>query len=163
MIRAPCALFEIETGKGNMAIRALTIALLALAAAGCKPAAAPPKGFTPPPATVVVAAAAAADVPLYQEEIGRCVARESVTLMPQVAGRIVQIHFADGADVQPGDLLFTIDPRPFRAQLAAAEANLAQSKAERDLAKLELARATSLQEKKAISQQEVDTSRNAVD
>src|SRR4051794_38730361 len=72
-----------------------------------------------PPAPVVVAAATAYDVPVYLDEIGRCVARESVTLHPQVSGRITEIHFVDGADVKPGDLLFTVDPRPFQAQLAA--------------------------------------------
>jgi multidrug efflux system membrane fusion protein len=145
-----------------MDMRWLTIPLAALALAGCEKSA-PPKAFEMPPAPVVVAAAAAGDVPLYQEEIGRCVARESVTLQPQVSGRIVQLHFTDGADVKVGDLLFTIDARPFQAQVAAADANLAQSKAERDLAKLELTRATTLLEKKAIAQQEVDTARNAVD
>jgi len=138
-------------------------AFLLLAAAGCKPAGAPPAAFTPPPAAVVVAPATASDVPFYQEEIGRCVARESVMLQPQVSGRIVQIHFTDGADVKPGELLFSIDARPFQAQVASAEANLAQSRAERDLTKLEQVRATGLLEKKAISQQEVDTARNAVD
>jgi multidrug efflux system membrane fusion protein len=146
-----------------MAMTRSTILLAALALAGCKPPGGPPKLFEPPPAAVTVAAATAADVPLYQEEIGRCVARESVTLQPQVSGRIIKIHFTDGADVKPGDLLFAIDPRPFQAQVAQAEANLAQSMAERDLAKLELTRATTLLEKKAIAQQEVDTARNAVD
>jgi multidrug efflux system membrane fusion protein len=146
-----------------MAMTRSTILLAVLALAGCEPSGGPPKPFEPPPAAVTVATATAADVPLYQEEIGRCVARESVTLQPQVSGRIVQIHFTDGADVKPGDLLFTIDPRPFQAQVAQAEANLAQSMAERDLAKLELTRATTLLEKKAIAQQEVDTARNAVD
>jgi multidrug efflux system membrane fusion protein len=137
--------------------------LILLALAGCKPPAPPQKGFEMPPALVVVANAVTADVPLYQDEVGRCVSRESVTLMPQVAGRIVQIHFTDGADVKAGDLLFTIDPRPFQAQVSAAEANLAQSRAELGLAKLDLTRATTLLEKKAISQQEVDTARNSVD
>lgn len=146
-----------------MDMRRFTILLAAAALAGCKPVGPPQKGFEMPPALVVVATAAAADVPVYQEEVGRCVARESVTLMPQVSGRIIQIHFADGADVKVGELLFTIDPRPFQAQLAVAEANLAQSKAERDLAKLELTRATTLLEKKAIAQSEVDTARNSVE
>src|SRR6185436_5316150 len=139
--------------------------ILLVALAGCKPAEPPqpPGGGGMPPAAVKVAPAVAADVPLYRDEIGRCVARESVTLQPQVSGRIVQIHFADGADVKIGDLLFAIDARPFQAQVAAAEANLAQSKAELGLAKLELTRATTLLEKKAISQQEVDTVRNSVD
>ena len=131
-----------------------------LVAAACHKPEAPPAEF--PPALVISGVAAAADVPLYLDEIGRCVARERVSIQPQVSGRITQIHFADGADLKTGDLLFTIDPRPYRAQLAAAEANLAQSKAVLDLAKLEFERSKSLLEKKALSQQEFDTSRNAV-
>src|SRR5688572_18892400 len=143
-------------------MRRLAFCSLVLIVAGCDRKPEAKQGFTPPPPAVVVATAIAADVPLYRDEIGRCVARESVTLQPQVSGRITQIHFVDGADVKVGDLLFTIDPRPFQAQVAAAEANLAQSKAERDLAKLELARAATLFDKKAAAQQEVETSRNAV-
>lgn len=147
-----------------MAMKRFSIPLLAfLAACGKSEPPQPPGGGGMPPAAVKVAPAVAGDVPLYRDEIGRCVARESVTLQPQVSGRIVQIHFVDGADVKAGDLLFTIDPRPFQAQLAAAEANLAESKAQRDLSKVELTRATGLLEKKAVAQQEVDTARNAVE
>jgi multidrug efflux system membrane fusion protein len=110
----------------------------------------------------VAGVASAADVPVYLDEIGRCVAREMVTLQPQVTGRITRIHFTDGADVKAGDLLFTIDPRPFQAQLAAAEAALAQAKATLDLAKVESTRVAGLLERKAAAQQEVDAARNAV-
>src|SRR5919106_774103 len=70
-----------------------------------------------PPAPVTTAAATAQDVPLYIDAVGKIVAREVVSIQPQVSGRIVKIHFTDGADVKTGDLLFTIDPRPFQAQL----------------------------------------------
>lgn len=139
-----------------------TALTMLLALPGCdKPAA--PAAFERPPAPVVVAAATSGDVPLYLDEIGRCVARESVTLRPQVSGQITRIHFVDGTDVKAGEPLFTVDPRPFQAQLAAAEASLAQAKASRELAKAEFARARTLLEKKAIAQQEYDTLRNAVD
>lgn len=134
-------------------------ALLALAA-GCHKAAPPPPPR--PPARVVVAAAAAGDVPQYLDEIGRCVARERVSIQPQVSGRILKIHFTDGADVKTGDLLFTIDERPYRAQLAAGEANLAQAKAVMELSKVEFERSKVLLEKKALAQQEFDTTKNAV-
>jgi len=116
-----------------------------------------------PPAPVVVAVAESADVPRYLDEIGRCTARESVSLMPQVTGLITTIHFQDGADVKKGDPLFTIDPRPFQALLAAAEASLAQAKASLELSKVEFARIKTLVEKKVAAQQEFDASRNAVD
>jgi multidrug efflux system membrane fusion protein len=140
------------------------IALLALAPlfASCsKPAAPPP--FERPPAPVLAVSAVAADVPLYLDEIGRCVAFESVVLQPQVSGQITRIHFTDGADAKAGVLLFTIDPRPFQAQLASAEASLVQARATLELAKVDFARATMLLEKKAAAQQEVDATRNAVD
>jgi multidrug efflux system membrane fusion protein len=133
-----------------------------LAIAGCgKPAAPPP--LEPPPAPVVVAAAASSDVPFYLDGIGWCVARESVTLQPQVSGQIIRISFTDGTDVKEGDLLFTIDPRPFQAQLASAEASLAQAKASLELARLEFARVGTLFEQKAVARQEYDAGRNAVD
>ena len=68
------------------------------------------------------------------------VAREVVSIQPQVSGRITQIHFTDGADVKIGDLLFTIDPRPYQAQLNQAEANVAQAEAALSLAKVNFAR-----------------------
>lgn len=133
-----------------------------LAAAGCgKPSG--PGGFAMPPAAVVVAPAVAQDVPRFLDEIGRCVARESVSVQPQVSGRLTEIHFADGADVKAGDPLFTIDPRPYQAQLAASEAALAQEKAALQLAQSDFARAKTLLEKSAIAQQEFDTIRNTVE
>lgn len=142
-------------------IRPLPAALLLLLpAAGChKEAPPPPPAYA---ARVVAATASAEDVPLYLDEIGRCVAREKVSIQPQVTGRITQIHFTDGADVKQGDPLFTIDPRPYQAAVAAAEANLSQSKAVAELARLEFDRANTLLGKKALSQQEFDASRNAV-
>src|SRR5262249_17395291 len=97
----------------------------------------PAGGFERPPAPVTLAAAVKRDVPVYLDEVGRCVAREVVTIQPQVSGRITELHFADGADVNKGDLLFTIDPRPFQAQLDASEANLTQAKAALEFAKVQ--------------------------
>ena len=134
-------------------------AVLALSGCGKK---APP-GFDRPPAPVTVATAARRDVPLYLDEVGKCVAREVVSVVPQVSGRITAIHFADGADVKTGQLLFTIDPRPFQAGLDGAEASLSQAKAALDLARLQLARAQNLVAEKLLPQQDFDTRRNAVD
>ena len=116
-----------------------------------------------PPASVTVATAVTKDVPVYLDEVGRCVARESVSVQPQVSGRITAIHFTDGADLKKGDLLFTIDPRPFEAQLHSAEATLAQQRAALDLAKLQFERAAGLIGTKAIAQSDYDTRKNAVD
>ena len=102
-------------------------------------------------------------MPLYLDEVGRCVAREVVSVQPEVSGRITEIHFTDGSDLRKGAALFTIDPRPFQAQLNAAEANLAQSKASLDLAKIQFARVQDLVESRAIARQDYDTRKNAVD
>src|SRR5579862_4206045 len=104
----------------------LIAALLALA--GCeKKAVAPPQA--PPPQAVTTASVITRDVPIYLDEIGKCVAPEIVSVQPQVSGRITELHFKEGADLKKGDTLFTIDPRPFQAQLEQAKADLELSKA----------------------------------
>src|SRR6185503_12765380 len=89
-----------------------TVSLPALT--GCTNKAASP-GFERPPAPVTVTDAEMQDVPVYLDAIGKTVARETVAIQPQVSGRVVKIHFADGANVKKGDMLFTVDPAPFEA------------------------------------------------
>ena len=84
------------------------------------------QGFDRPPAPVTVTAAIMQDVPIYLDAIGKTVAREVVSIQPQVSGRITKIHFTDGANVRKGDMLFTIDPRPFEANLRQAQANVSK-------------------------------------
>src|SRR2546423_4317697 len=92
---------------------------------GCTNKAAP-QGFDRPTAPVSVTAAVMQDVPTYLDAIGKTVAREVVSIQPQVSGRITKINFTDGANVKKGDLLFTIDTRPFEANLRQAEANVSK-------------------------------------
>ena len=141
-------------------IRVGAACLSALVLAGCGRQA--PPAFERPPAPVSVVAAVTRDVPIYLDGIGKCVAREVVSVQPQITGRITAIHFVDGADVKAGNALFTIDPRPYRAQLDAAEANLAQAKAVLDLSRTEFARDAALVETQAVSRSEYDTKKNAV-
>src|ERR1041385_9450505 len=101
---------------------AFTLALPALTS--CTNKAAAPAGFERPPAPVTVAEAAMQDVPVYLDAIGKTVARETVAVQPQVPGRIIKIHFTDGANVRKGDMLFTIDPRPFQAAVSEAQATV---------------------------------------
>jgi multidrug efflux system membrane fusion protein len=122
-----------------------------------------PPAFERPPSPVIVAPAVTASVPVYLDEVGRSVAREVVSVQPELSGRITEIHFTDGANLKKGDPLFTIDPRPFQAQLDAAEANLVQSKAALDFARIQFARVQDLVESKAIARQDYDTRKNAVD
>ena len=107
---------------------------------GCANKAAQQGGFERPPAPVSVSAAVAEDVPTYLDAIGKTVAREVVTIQPQVSGRITKIHFTDGANVRKGDLLFTIDTRPFEANLSQAKANVAKDLALKKQAEANLAR-----------------------
>jgi multidrug efflux system membrane fusion protein len=143
---------------GNLFLITCIIAVIEI---GCAKKDPPP--FERPPSPVVVTPAVTQDVPSYLDEVGRTVAREVVSVQPEVSGRITEIHFNDGADLKKGDLLFTVDPRPFQAQLDSAEANLAQSKAALDLAKIQFARVQDLVESRAIARQDYDTRKNAVD
>src|ERR1044071_8904945 len=111
---------------------------ICVALAGCANQAQP--NFQRPPAPVVVSTAVSQDVSNYMDALGKIVARETVAIQPQVSGRIEKIHFSDGANVRKGDLLFTIDPRPFDANLKQAEANLAKNTAAKKQAEANLAR-----------------------
>ena len=98
------------------------------------------QSFERPPAPVTVSEAVAQDVPTYLDAIGKTVAREVVSIQPQVSGRIVKIHFTDGADLKKGDMLFTIDTRPFEANLRQAEANVSKDNALKKQAEANLTR-----------------------
>ena len=114
------------------------------------------------PVWVTISEAVSQDVPVYIDEIGSCTAREVVSVRPQVSGQITEIHFTDGADLKKGDLLFTIDPRPYQAALVQAQASLAQSIASLALAKSEFERAKELLPTGAISKEGYDIKQNAV-
>lgn len=129
-------------------------------AAGCKPGGVP-KLPPRPPAAVTVATAEARDVPVYLDEIGRVVPIETVSIVPQVGGKVIAAHVADGTFVKKGDPLFELDPRPFKAALASAEAALEQSKAELALAEIEFKRIQGLSSKSQASQIEYDRTRIA--
>ena len=137
-------------------------AVLLLAAAGCSRSNVQAAPAMPAPLVTVVKATAQ-DVPKYLDEIGRNAAFESVTVTPQVGGRIVERHFQDGENLKKGQLLFVVDPRPYKAQLDAAQASLAQAKAALDLARIQFARDEEVIGERAISKQDYDTKRNAVD
>ena len=116
----------------------LTISGLCATLLGCVNKAQP--NFERPPAPVVVSTAVSQDVSNYMDALGKIVAKETVSIQPQVSGRIVKIHFTDGANVRKGQLLFTIDPRPFEANLKQAQANLAKDVAAKKQAEANLAR-----------------------
>ena len=104
----------------------------------------------PPPRNVEVAKVTIADVPLYLEEIGTTAAYETVEVKAQVNGQIISREFKDGAEVKKGDLLFRIDPRPYEAVLASAQADRALNEAN-------LKRESELRAKNVTARQEWDT------
>ena len=108
------------------------------------------KTTQPPPRTVLVAQVTSKDAPLYLDEIGTCAAYETVQVQAQVSGTILSRHFQDGADVKVGDLLFTIDPRPYRAALD-------QAKAQAALDQVTLKRQADLRAKNVTAPQDYDT------
>src|SRR5213082_2873425 len=108
------------------------------------------KAAEPAPRPASVAKVTTKDVPLYLDEIGTCAAYETVQVPAQVSGVIIGRHFQDGSDVKKGDLLFTIDPRPFQAVLDQAKAQAALDQAN-------LKRQEDLRTRKVISLQDYDT------
>ena len=118
------------------------------------------RGFTnkaktanvPGPRPVTTARVITQDVPLYLDEIGTTAAYETVQIEAQVSGQIVSREFKDGADVKKGDLLFKIDPRPYEAALASAQADLALNEAT-------LKRQEQLRKENVTASQEWDTAK----
>jgi len=109
------------------------------------------KTTQPPVRPVLVAKVINKDVPVYLDEIGTCAAYETVQVQAQVTGQIIGRHFQDGADVKQGDLLFTIDPRPYQAALE-------QAQAQATLDKITMKRQQELRARNVISPQDLDTS-----
>src|SRR5437762_12528245 len=120
------------------------------------------KAAQPPVRPVLVAKIITKDVPLYLDEIGSCAAYETVQVQAQVSGQITARHFQDGADVKQGDLLFTIDPRPYQAALEQAQGQLAQAQSKLVLDQITLKRQQELRARNVISAQDLDTAQATV-
>jgi RND family efflux transporter MFP subunit len=112
-----------------------------------------PKQAAPPPPGVTVAKPQKQTVVDYDEYVGRFIAVDSVEIRSRVSGYLDKVHFKDGAIVKQGDLLFTIDRRPFETALAQARATLAQARANLAFAESDLARASQLVRDRTITEQ----------
>lgn len=132
-------------------------ALLVVGLSGCGTQAAP--GGAMPPPQVSVAPVLEKPVAQWDEFSGRIEAVTSVELRPRVSGYVERIAYEEGQEVEKGDLLFVIDPRPYRAALAQAEANLARARSEARLADAQHERAQSLIKAQAISREEAESRR----
>lgn len=109
----------------------------------------------PPPVNVTVAQPVAQKITEWDEFSGRLAAPETVEIRARVSGYLDKIHFKEGALVKQGDVLFTIDPRPYEAEVARLEAEVARLMSRTELARIEATNAERLQRTQAISTEEV--------
>ncbi len=116
-----------------------------------------PGGRGGPATTVGVATAAQADLPVTLDALGTVVAAATATVRPQVSGVVQKIHFTEGQLVKPGQVLATIDPRPFEMALLQARGQRQRDEAQLESARLILSRYRTLLEQDSIARQEVDT------
>ena len=98
---------------------------------------------------------------VWSDFSGRLNAVDYAEIRPEVSGRITEVRFKDGQIVRAGEILFVIDPRPFEAVLAKAEANLASTRTNAQYAQVELDRAATLIKSNAIAQRQYDERANA--
>jgi RND family efflux transporter MFP subunit len=122
--------------------------------AGCKP-----KGATTPsaPPTVSVVQPIAKDVVEWDEYIGRLESPATVEVRARVSGYLEKVHFKEGKEVKKGELLFTIDQRPYQAEFDRAQGEFERAQSLMELAKSEAERAKRLITTKAISEEDLDT------
>lgn len=136
-------------------IAALSAALL-LGLAACERIQSRATKSPPPPPEVTVAPPVTRTIAEQDEYVGRFVAIDAVEIRARVSGHLDAVHFKDGQTVRKGDLLFTIDRRPFQAALEQARAGVAQANANLAYAESDLGRAESLVDRSVISRQTFD-------
>lgn len=107
----------------------------------------------PPPLPVTVSAPLAKRITLWDEYSGRFEAVERVEVRPRVSGFVEQVHFKDGSLVAAGDLLFTLDKRPFAIAVESAKADIARTEAQVLLTGADVERAEPLAKSKVMSEQ----------
>jgi RND family efflux transporter MFP subunit len=132
----------------------LLLATVAIGQTGCesKPA---PAAVQPP--EVTVSHPVTQEIIEWDEYTGRLEPTENVEVRARVSGYLQSIHFRDGQLIKKGDLLFVIDPRPYQAEVERVTAELQLAQARLELAKSDYARAQTLLQFRAISQEEADT------
>jgi membrane fusion protein, multidrug efflux system len=142
----------------------LFLSLCALSGCGHKQAsqAASPSGVSGagrPPAPVVVSTVEQRNVPVQITAIGNVESYQTVQIRSQVNGQIETIHFKEGQDVRQGQLLYSLDKRPFQAALEQAQGNLKRDEAQAANAKSQAARYTDLENQGVISHEQADLQR----
>lgn len=139
-----------------MRISSLAVGVFALASiVACKPAA-PPQMNMPPP-NVTVAKPEPRKIVEWDEYSGRLEAKESVEIRARVSGWLDSIHFKEGSTVREGDLLFTIDPRPYKMSADRAQAEMLRAENRETQTRNEFERVRKLVQSRAISEEDFDT------
>src|SRR5215813_5251551 len=142
-----CMLFQ--PAAPRITIRLLLFGCCLLFLIGCNGT----KAASPPPPTAVqVATVVQQDTPIYSEFVATLDGNVNAQIRPRVPGYIIKQNYIEGSVVRKGDVLFEIDPRPFKAALDQAQAQLAQAEAA-----LDVQRDTPLAHAKAIAQAQLDT------
>ncbi len=142
--------------KGFVSISVLffiLLAVFALAMIGCGRTQA---AGAPPPPEVRVATVIQQDVPVYSEWVATLDGYVNAEIRPQVSGYIIKQDYKEGSLVHKGQVLFEIDPRPFRAALDRAKGDLAQAQAQLGKSTLDVERDTPLAEARAIAKSQLD-------
>jgi RND family efflux transporter MFP subunit len=111
----------------------------------------------PPPPVVEVATVVQQDTPIYSEWVATLDGYVNAQIQPRVSGYIIRQNYKEGSVVRKGEVLFEIDPRPFKASLDLAKAQLAQAEAQLGKASLDVERDTPLAQARAIAQSQLDT------
>ncbi|CAN5828709.1 efflux RND transporter periplasmic adaptor subunit [soil metagenome] len=140
-----------------------TLPLLSLVAGfgvSCQPDKA--KSDSAPPAKVTVAKPVVKKIMEWDEFVGRLESPRMVYLRARVGGYLEKVHFKEGTEVKEGDLLITIDPRPFQAAVEGAKAELDRNRTQAELARNEAKRAETLIKSRAIAAEDYDTRLKAV-
>jgi RND family efflux transporter MFP subunit len=161
-----CSRDSNRIGKGVGVIRLGKIALAGAGAAVCLCLSGCGKsgdGAAAPPAPqVTVAQVLERRVKDWDEFTGRFQAVESVEIRPRVSGYIDEVAFKEGSQVKRGDLLFVIDPRPYKAEADHAAADVTRYKTALELAQIELSRVQRLRDSGAVSVEELDERKSTV-
>ena len=132
--------------------RPLPVLFMLGALAGCKEPPPPP----PPPPEVVVQPVDVRDTPVQAEFTGEIRGGEDVEVRARVAGYLQSQHYDEGTVVRKGQLLFVIDPKPFEATAAKAQADVAEARARHNRAEIQVNRLKPLVADNAVSQQDLD-------
>ncbi len=111
----------------------------------------------PPPPVVEVATVVQQDTPIYSEWVATLDGYVNAQIQPRVSGYVIKQNYKEGSVVRKGEVLFEIDPRPFKAALDQAKAQLAQAEAQLGKANLDVERDTPLAQARAIAQSQLDT------